>query len=332
MTHPVTRLVVRWLLGLALFAQVLFAQGLFAQAPFASMAQAFAADATFPMGSRVGLAPPPGMELSQKFAGFEDEKNNVFIRIVALPGEAFAAIAKQGNDALKKQGMTVEKREPIAVSGVKGLLLVVRQEAGGIRFRKWMVVAPLENVTALVSFEIRDEARKLYPEAAIRAALASVAVRTVPTDEQLRMVPFRLTDLGGLRVVRVLPGTAVQLTDGPKETFDATNQPHLIISIAPGGPEDPRDRESFARLAFDGLPPLKDVQMAGSEPMRIGGMPGYETRAEGRDPVTGLDVSLVQWLRFGNGAYLRILAFGPKENWAQTFARFRAVRDGIEPP
>ncbi len=283
-------------------------------------------------GSRLGLAPPPGMELSGKFAGFEDEKNNVFIRIVALPGEAFASIEKQGNDTLKKQGMTVEKRETLALPGGNGLLLVVRQEADGVRFHKWMVVAPLDNLTALVSFEIRDDARKFYPEPAIRASLTSIAIRTVPTEEQLQMVPFRLTDLAGMRVVRVLPGAAVQLTDGPRETFDATNQPHLIISISPGGPDDPRDRESFARLTFDGLPPLKDMRMAGSEPMRVNGQPGYETRAEGKDATTGIDVQLVQWLRFGNGAYMRILAFGPKENWAQTFARFRAVRDGIEPP
>jgi hypothetical protein len=312
-----TRLIVRWLLGLALFAPM-------------ALAQAQAADAQFPLGSRIGLAPPAGMDLSTKFSGFEDAKNDVFIRIVAMPGEAYSSSEKQSNDALKKQGMTVEKREPIALADGKGLLLVVRQEASGVRFHKWMLIAPLADVTALVSFEIRDEVRKLYPEPAIRSALASTVARVVPTDEQLRLVPFHVTNLAGMRVVRVLPGAAVQLTDGPKGTFDATDQPHVIISISPGGPDDPRDRESFARLMFDGLPPLKDIQMAGSEPMRVNGQPGYETRAEGKD-ANGNPVELVQWLRFGNGAYMRILAFGPKENWTQTFARFRAVRDGIAP-
>ena len=49
--------------------------------------------------------------------------------------------------------------------------------------------------------------------------------------------------------------------------------------------------------------------------MRIGGQPGHEVRAQAKDVQTGADVELVQWLRFGTGAYLRILGFAPKEKW-----------------
>jgi hypothetical protein len=42
-------------------------------------------------------------------------------------------------------------------------------------------------------------------------------------------------------------------------------------------------------------------------------------------------VDIVQWLRFGTGAYMRIIGFGPRQRWTQTFHRFRAVRDGLEP-
>jgi hypothetical protein len=38
---------------------------------------------------------------------------------------------------------------------------------------------------------------------------------------------------------------------------------------------------------------------------------------------------MVQWLRFGTGGYLRIVAVSPSEDWDTMFARFRAVRDGI---
>jgi hypothetical protein len=46
---------------------------------------------------------------------------------------------------------------------------------------------------------------------------------------------------------------------------------------------------------------------------------------------SGADIEIVQWLRFGTGAYLRILGVAPKENWTSAFMRFRAVRDGLEP-
>ena len=54
-------------------------------------------------------------------------------------------------------------------------------------------------------------------------------------------------------------------------------------------------------------------------------------RAQAKDAQTGADIEIVQWLRFGTGAYLRILGFGPKDKWTETFMRFRAIRDGLEP-
>lgn len=292
-----------------------------------------ATEAQFPLGSRLGLKPPPGMELSSAFPGFEDRANNVFIRLIALPDKAFAEIEKtMTNDALKKQGMTVEKRETLSLPGGKSLLIVVRQEANSVRFRKWLLIAPIAQLTALISFEIPNTVKDAYPDPVIRSALASLTARTtVPVEEQLSLVPFRLGDLAGLRVVAVIPGRAIQLTDGPKDTVETIDQPHLVIGAAAGGPQQPGDRDSFARLALAGLPPLKDMRITGSESMRIGGQQGHELRAEGKDAKTGIDIEIVQWLRFGSGAYLRMLGFAPKDNWTQAFARFRAVRDGLEP-
>ena len=123
------------------------------------------------------------------------------------------------------------------------------------------------------------------------------------------MVPFKVGDLAGMRLVRVVPGVAAQFTDGPKDTLEATEQPHLVIAASPGGPAESRDRDQFARDAMSGLPPFKDLRIINAEPMRIGGQPGHEVRAQAKDPQTGADIEIVQWLRFGTGAYLRILGF-----------------------
>ena len=93
----------------------------------------------------------------------------------------------------------------------------------------------------------------------------------------------------------------------------------------------PQERDSFARLALGGLPPLKDMRITGSEPMRIAGQQGHEIRAEGRDAATGAEINIVQWLRFGTGVYLRYVGFAPKEGWTDSFQRFRQVRDAVEP-
>ncbi len=65
--------------------------------------------------------------------------------------------------------------------------------------------------------------------------------------------------------------------------------------------------------------------------MRIGGQPGHEMRVTGKDAKSGADVEVVQWLRFGSGAYLRMVGFAPKEGWVEAYSRFRAVRDGMVP-
>lgn len=291
----------------------------------------WAADAQYPLASRIGLAPPPGMELSNSFPGFEDRQNNVFIRLVALPDNAYAEIEKSmTNDALKKQGVIVEKREHVKIEDGNGLLIVARQEAKPDRIRKWLLIAPLKGITGLISFEMPLDAKLRYTDATIRAALVSVVSRPhIPTEEQLKLVPFNISDLNGMRIVRVVPGAAIQLTDGPGDLFES-NQPHVVISVSPGGPSQPSDREQFARLALGGLPPFKDVRVTNSEPMRVNGQPGYETRAQGKDPKNGTEVEIVQWLRFGTGGYLRIVAFAPKEGWTENFTRFRAVRDSLE--
>jgi hypothetical protein len=313
------------------------------RAPIASLAAciflialalpAGAADAVFPTASRLGMVPPPGLEASKSFPGFEDSDKTAFIRLIALPEQAFAEIDKtMTNDALKKQGMVVEKRETLKLPGGNAILVLTRQETPVGRLRKWLLIAPVENLTAMVSFEMQAKSPPLFSDDAVRQAFATLTTRThVPDSEQLQLVPFRVGDTAGLRLVRVVPGVAAQFTNGPKDTLEALEQPQLVIAAASGGPAQTGDRDQFARNAMSGLPPMKDVRIATSESMRIGGQAGHEVRARGVDPQTGQEIEIVQWLRFGTGAYLRILGIAPKDQWTESFTRFRAVRDGLEP-
>ncbi len=294
---------------------------------------ATADDIVFPIGSRLGFVPPNDLKLATTYPGFENEQKSVFVRLVALPGNAFPEIEKtMTNEALKKQGMTVEKRETLKLGASNAILAIVRQDTPAGRIRKWLLIAPVDNLTALVSVEMPATTPAPYTDAVIRASLMSVTSRPhVPTEEQLVMVPFRVGDLAGMRLVRVVPGVAAQFTDGPQDTLEATEQPHLVIAASPGGPAETRDRDQFARNAMSGLPPFKELRIVNAEPMRIGGQPGHEVRAQAKDPQSGADIEIVQWLRFGTGAYMRLLGFGPKDKWTETFARFRAIRDGLEP-
>ena len=141
----------------------------------------------------------------------------------------------------KKQGMTVEKRETLPLGERQrhpGDRAPGDRRAG--RIRKWLLIAPIDNLTALVSFEMPAKPPAPYADDAIRTALLSLATRPhVPDEEQLTLVPFKVGDTAGLRLVRVVPGVAAQFTDGPKDAMEATEQPQLVIAAAPGGPPKP---------------------------------------------------------------------------------------------
>ena len=104
-----------------------------------------------------------------------------------------------------------------------------------------------------------------------------------------------------------------------------------MISAAPGGPDENLQRDNFARNLFAGYAGLKDVHILGTDLIRLAGQQTHQLMAEAKDAKTDADVKLVQWVRFGNGAYLRFLGVAKADSWSDAFPRFRAVRDGVGP-
>ena len=126
----------------------------------------------------------------------------------------------------RMQGMELLEREMIALPGGDGLLVVARQTENGVALRKWALLTRTEDMTAIVVATLPETAREAYPDAALRAALGSVTVRAkLSPDEMLAVLPYRLDDLGGFRLLRASPdGTAV-LTFGPNDTTLPAEQP-----------------------------------------------------------------------------------------------------------
>jgi hypothetical protein len=104
-----------------------------------------------------------------------------------------------------------------------------------------------------------------------------------------------------------------------------------VMALVGNAPADPADRERFAQQAATTIPGVRDARITMSEPIRIDGMPGYETRVDATSGKDNTSVTVVQWLRFGGPAALRIIGSAPRDQWAKAFPRFRAVRDGIHP-
>jgi hypothetical protein len=303
-------------LSLALLAFVFFASA------------AFAAEPIFPPGSRIGLVPPPGMAPSVAFQGFEDRQHGVLLLVTELSAQSYEKIAHDFSPE-GMQGMEEISRETIALASGEALLVVARQSENGVAMRKWALLSRTGDMTAIVMATLPEAARDAYPDAALRAALASIVIRAKLTpDEMLAVLPYALGDLGGFRLLRTAPdGTAV-MTLGPNDTTLPAEQPYFMVAPRAVEAPQPAERERFAQRMMAGFLNRPSVRVINSEQMRIGGVPGHQIVAAGKDERTGDELVMVQWLRFGPGV-VQMFGIARRDQWDEVLPRMRAVRDGF---
>ena len=225
----------------------------------------------------------------------------------------------------------MDNREEMTFDFGKGTLIVAKQTADKTRYRKWLLNVQTNDLTALVNVQIPTETA--YPDAVVRASLATLAVRvTIPDADKLSLLPFTLGDLAGFHVPSaLLPGCAVMLVDTPDGVPTDNFDVRMFVAAFDGGPTEKDDHAQFARMTFGQIVGIKDVQITMSEPLRIGGQSGFQTTAQAKDMKTGDDIMVAQWLRFGTGGFMQMIGMAKAGVWPAALTRLRAVRDSIQP-
>jgi hypothetical protein len=296
----------------------------------AAHSSAFAGDLVFPPGSRVGLTPLVGLVPAKTFAGFETEDHGVKVLVTELPGEAYNEVAS----AFKANPAGTNGIKPESIESPAGLAYYTAENAkdGTTSVRRYSMILPGGLFSGYVAVQVPENASKIYTDDAIRQMFASATIRKeVPVEEQLGLMPFKVTELGDFKTVRTLaPGAAVILADND-ETTGFEPAPFMVIGMVGTTAAQPDDRGRFAQQAATSIPGVRDARITMSEPIRIDGMPGYETRIDATSGKDNTLVTVVQWLRFGNSNALRIIGSSPRDQWSSAFPRFRAVRDGVKP-
>jgi hypothetical protein len=296
----------------------------------AAMRPALAADAVFPQGVRIGVTPLVGLVKSKSFPGFESEDQGVKVLVTELPNDAYGEIKKVFTE--NPQGAAGIKPHSMETAAGTAYYTAESAKEGTNSLRRYSMIVSGGTFSGYVAVQVPENATKIYTDDAVRQMFASVVLRKeVPVDEQLGLMPFRLTELGTFKNVRTLaPGAALILADGD-ETGGFEPAPFMIIGVIGATPPEPDERARFAQQTATQIPGVREARLTMSEAIRIDGMPAYETRI---DAVSGKDntqVTVVQWLRFGGPQMLRIVGSAPRDQWTAAFPRFRAVRDGIKP-
>jgi hypothetical protein len=296
----------------------------------ATIRPVLAADPVFPQGIRLGLTPLVGLTPSKSFSGFESEDQSVKVLVTELPAQAYGEVksAFTANPA----GAGGIKPESIETSAGLAYYTVETAKDGATSLRRYSMILSGGTFSGYVAVQIPENATKIYSDDAVRRMFGSAVIRKeVPVAEQLGLLPFKFSELADFKNVRTLaPGAAVILADGD-ETTGFEPAPFMIVGIVGATPPEPDNRARFAQQAATQIPGVREARITMAEPIRIDGMPAYETRIDGVSGKDNTSVTVVQWLRFGSGSTLRIVGSAPRDQWSAAFPRFRAVRDGIQP-
>jgi len=307
-----------------------FAVALLLTAIGAALTPARAADPVFPPGIRIGLTPLVGLSRAKTFVGFETADQGVKVLVAELPAEAYSEVM----NAFKANpgGAGGVKPESIETSAGLAYYTVESARDGATNVKRYSMILPGGTFSGYIAVQVPENASKIYTDDAIRQMFASAAIRKeVPVEEQLGQMPFKIGELSGFKNVRTLAvGSAIILADAD-ETAGFEAAPFMVIGIVASTPTQPEDRGRFAQQAATTIPGVRDARITMSEPQRIDGQAGYETRIEAVSGKDSTPVTVVQWLRFGAQSSLRIIGSAPREEWTKAFPRFRAVRDGLQP-
>ena len=296
----------------------------------AAASPTLAADVVFPPGARVGMTPLVGLNRAKTFTGFETEDQGVKVLVTDLPAEAYGEVA----NAFKANPGGAGGIKPESIETAAGLAYYTVENAkdGASTVRRYSMILPGPTFSGYIAMQVPENAARIYTDDAVRQMFSTAAIRNqVPVEEQLGLMPFKITELANFKNIRTLsPGAALIVADGDEKSgFEVA--PFMIIGIIGSTAASPDDRGRFAQQIATTIPGVRDGRITMSEPIRIDGQPGYETRI---DAVSGKDstpVTIVQWLRFGAQTSLRIIGSSPRDQWSSAFPRFRSVRDGIQP-
>ena len=109
---------------------------------------------------------------------------------------------------------------------------------GATIVRRYSMILPGGTFSGYVAVQVPENASKIYTDDAVRQMFASAVIRKeVPVEEQLGLMPFKISELGDFKNVRTLaPGAAIILADGDETTgFEAA--PFMVIGLIGSTPD-----------------------------------------------------------------------------------------------
>ena len=291
-----------------------------------SIAQETVAETVFVPGKTVGLTPPDGFELTDKFSGFVHKASGSSFLLVELEAGAFDELKKgMTQERLAGQGITVASSDPISIAGFDGIIIKGTQKANDLEIKKWILLLGTKDVSVLLTAQ--DLSGDTLEHEAVMAAFNSIVLRAPASiEEQISKLPFTIGDLGEFRVIRTMAGSGALLTRGPKDVVADQSQPVVVI-LRPV--TQPFPTSVFpADLAEQLLRTVRSIEITGvndTVEATVAGAEGYETTANALDSQLKSQLVVAQWLKLDSGQQMRVLAIMPEEGHEADIEALRTI-------
>lgn len=262
-------------------------------------------------GTHVSLRVPEGFSLSEDFPGIGrgDDLTSILVSRIDAPlarsREDFTA------EALAGEGVRLRRADPVRVDGRDGLLMHATQHAGGLTFRKWILLLGDERRSVLLTATAPLDLESVHQRALVETLrTATWSPEEAPADTAL---PFRLREVPPLRIVDS-EDDALVLTDPDHDA--ATSVPPLVLVGASTSHVRIGDLAAFSRRRLGQTVSIEEIEVGDERPRTLDGLPGHEIRAVARDTATGRAVSVTQVLATDGRRYFLVQGIADAEDAA----------------
>jgi hypothetical protein len=284
-----------------------------------------AAQTVTPPSSRIALTPPAGFIPSQSFQGFENREIGASIGMMEFPAGAFNETTQgMTSDALSSRGLRTLQTEPLKIAGMATFLVRAEQQSNNVLLDKWLFIFDAKAFTGMVVVTIPRNAAGRIAEPAVRAALASVRVDTAAKRDPRALLPYVFDRAKRFQYENVMGGQAVLLKESPPPPKGRSDDAAMLISYKRMA--IPRHQhERLGELAISSIKALKIEKIISRKPVTVGGLPGYEFRANAKSSRTEAKLSVVMVALFSSDHYYILMGFGEPPALRNAMADIQAV-------
>ncbi|WP_116107359.1 hypothetical protein [Lewinella sp. IMCC34191] len=258
-------------------------------------------------GTNLYLVPPTGFRPSENFKGFQHpDIATSMIMVMEIPGPFTEVTGGFTEEALTRQGMTLNGKESTKLGPYDALLLAVDQTAQGMDFAKHILVYGDSTATTLVNATFLKDSVALGRR--MRRSILSTYVDADEMSDPRAALDFTLDEeRGDLLFVSVMGNGMLFNRDGRIPTRDASQIG--LIADRSYAEVDIANRRNFPALRIHELPgDYTFSEDAAPVPVKIDGLEGYALEAHNDEE----NLYQVILYREGGGYYIFVGTYHPE--------------------